>query len=60
MTKSHLQEVLFLVPEAKNKTKCLDPNSDIGDPIGQGLEVYRKCAGRLGKLIDKRLKEMKI
>ena len=60
MTKTHLREVLYLVPEAKNKTKCLDPQRDIGDPIGQDLEVYRRCAARLGKLIDKQLREAKI
>ena len=60
MTKTHLKEVLWMVPEAKNKTKCLDPENDIGDPIGQGLGVYRRCAARLGKLIDNQLKEVKI
>ncbi|NIA07611.1 MAG: threonylcarbamoyl-AMP synthase [Actinobacteria bacterium] len=60
MTKTHLREVLSLVPEAKNKTKCLDPNGNISDPIGQGQVVYRKCADRLSKLIDNHLKELKI
>ena len=60
MTKTHLREVLYLVPEAKNKTKCLDPDGNISDPIGQGQKVYRKCADRMSKLIDNQLKELKI
>jgi len=60
MTKTHLREVLYLVPEAKNKTKCLDPEGNISDPIGQGEKVYRKCADRMSKLIDNHLKELKI
>ena len=60
MSKQHLQEVLQLVPNAKNKTKYLDPQGDIGDPIGLDLRSYRKCAARLAKLVDKQLKELKI
>ena len=60
MTERHLQEVLRLVPAAKNKAKCLDQRGDIGDPIGLDLGGYRKCAARLGKLVDKQLKELKI
>ena len=60
MTRGHLREVLYLVPEAKNKTKCLDPSGNISDPIGQGPRVYRNVAARIGKLIDNILKEMKI
>ena len=60
MTKTHQREVLLLEPEAKNKTKCLDPDGDISDPIGQGQAVYRKCADRMSKFIDNHLKELKI
>ena len=60
MTRTHLREVLLLEPEAKNKTKCLDTDGNISDPIGQGQAVYRKCADRLGKFIDNHLKELKI
>ena len=60
MTRGHMREVLYLVPEAKNKTKCLDPSGNISDPIGQGPRVYRNVAARMGKLIDNILKELKI
>jgi len=60
MTRGHLQEVLRLAPEAKSKTKCLDRDADIGDPIGLDLQGYRRCAVRLAKLIDNLLKELKI
>ena len=60
MTRGHLQEVLRLVPEAKNKTKCLDPRGDISDPMGLDLQGYRQCAGRLAKSIEHLVKELKI
>ena len=60
MTKMHRQEVLSLVPEAKNKTKCLDSKTDISDPMGSSLDRYSQCAIRLEKLIEQKLKELRL
>ncbi len=60
MTQGHLQEVLRLVPEAKNKTKCLDRKGDIGDPMGQDLQGYQQCADLLSESIEYLVKELRI
>ena len=49
-----------MVPEAKNKTKCLDPKGDISDPIGLDLQAYRQCAGVMLKGIECLMKELRI
>lgn len=51
MTQGHRRAVIDMLPAAAGKTRCLDPDGDIEDPIGGGLEVYLKCAGRMQSLI---------
>ena len=36
----------------------LDPDADIEDPIGSGLEAYVKCAQRIHSLVQLRLSEI--
>ena len=60
MTRSHMEAILRLGPDAKNKTNCLDEAGDIGDPIGLDLQGYRECASRLAELIDCLMKVLKI
>jgi protein-tyrosine-phosphatase len=57
MTRGQRQAVLALVPEAAGKTACLDPESDVPDPIGQPLAAYLACAQRLQVLVRRRLAE---
>jgi protein-tyrosine-phosphatase len=57
MTRGQRQAVLALVPEAAGKTSCLDPESDVPDPIGQPLAAYLACAQRLKVLVRRRLAE---
>ena len=58
MTQAHRVAVINLLPSAAGKTHCLDPNGDIADPIGHGLETYLKCARRMHELIRLRLDEL--
>jgi protein-tyrosine phosphatase len=57
MGKSHRQAVLALVPGAADKVVGLDPAGDIEDPFGSDEALYRRLAGELRKLIERRLAE---
>jgi protein-tyrosine-phosphatase len=58
MTQAHRNAVVSLVPAVAAKTQCLDPNGDVEDPIGQGLEAYINCAQRIHSLIRLRFDEI--
>lgn len=72
MTENHKHNVLWLVPEAAERTftlkeyvlekdgQALDGtfNLDISDPFGQGLEVYQACAAELQEQIDKAVERL--
>jgi protein-tyrosine-phosphatase len=60
MTDAHLEEVMELYPWAARKTFRLDPEGDVADPIGSSDAVYRRVAGRLGTVIQERLKELSL
>jgi protein-tyrosine-phosphatase len=55
MTRGHLEQVNMLFPGHTGKTFTLadfaGSGSDIADPIGQPLVVYRQCARSLEELI---------
>ena len=44
MLREVAQANTLMIPSAAEKTQCLDPEGDIADPIGSGLESYLKCA----------------
>lgn len=58
MTQAHCRAVIEMFPSAAMKTKCLDPNGDIDDPIGAGLEKFLACAKRVQELVRIRFDEM--
>lgn len=58
MTQAHRDAVLMLSPLATAKTQCLDPNGDIPDPIGSGLESYVQCARYIHSLVRARFAEL--
>jgi protein-tyrosine-phosphatase len=58
MTGSHRQSVIEMFPSAANKTLCLDPEGDIDDPIGSGLEKFISCAERIRMSIRHRFAEL--
>lgn len=60
MTRAHREAVIDMIPSVAGKTHCLDPEADIEDPIGSGLEAYLKCASHIHRLIRWRLDEAQL
>jgi protein-tyrosine-phosphatase len=60
MTRAHREAVIDMIPSVAGKTHCLDPEADIEDPIGSGLEAYMKCASHIHRLIRWRLDEAQL
>ena len=58
MTRAQREAVVALYPGAAAKTQCLDPDGDIGDPIGAAFEVFLHCAERIRDLIRLRFDEL--
>jgi len=58
MTRQHVEAVRRCCPEIADKCMALDERSDIDDPIGGDIEVYRQCATQIEKALDKRLGEI--
>ncbi|MQA95204.1 MAG: hypothetical protein GEV11_11370 [Streptosporangiales bacterium] len=59
MTRAQRDAVLALVPDAAERTICLDPEYDVPDPAGQPFEAYLDCAVRLRSLVRDRLQEQR-
>jgi protein-tyrosine-phosphatase len=60
MTRAHRDAVIDMIPSVAGKTHCLDPEADIEDPIGNGLDAYLKCASHIHRLIRWRLDEAQL
>lgn len=60
MTEAHRTAVISLFPAAAEKTHRLDPDGDIEDPIGKGLDAYVNCAQRIHTLVRSRLDEISL
>jgi len=58
MTREQRAAVIEAFPVAAQKTHCLDPDGDIGDPSGKGAEAFLNCAMQLQNLIQQRFQEM--
>ncbi len=58
MTHSHRMRVLELCPGVADKCLLLDDSTEIEDPIGGSQEVYRRCAERIDKTLNKRMSEI--
>jgi protein-tyrosine-phosphatase len=58
MTSAHRKAVIDMIPSVAWKTFCLDSESDINDPIGQGLPAYVNCARRIQDLVRLRFDEL--
>lgn len=58
MTRSHRRAILALAPEWADRVFLLSPDdSDVQDPFGGTLAVYRRCAASIRGLVQQRLKE---
>lgn len=60
MTESHRRAVLDLVPAAADRTMLLDPRGAIEDPIGAGLDTYRRCADQIRSGLHRRLDQQQL
>jgi hypothetical protein len=58
MTGAHREAVIDRFPDAAMKTRCLDPDGDIDDPIGAAFEVFLRCAERIQELVRWRFDEL--
>jgi len=57
MTEAHRVGVVSLAPWAEQKVARLDPEGDVGDPIGSDKGVYRRTAAQIRERLAERLKE---
>jgi len=56
MTAGHRRAVIAEVPEAEAKTELLDPDgADVPDPLGAGIDVYRRCLLAIERALQRRL-----
>lgn len=60
MTRAHRDALLSIAPDAGDKVMLLDSAGDIPDPIGAGLEAYRKTAERIRLGILQRFAEKRL
>jgi len=53
MTRSHREAILSEWPEAASRTALLSHDgTDVADPIGGGVEFYRRCAKQIEAQLD--------
>jgi protein-tyrosine-phosphatase len=57
MTQRQRDMIVTIAPEVAERTFCLDPASDVPDPVGKPLDAYRNCAADLRRLVRARLAE---
>ncbi len=60
MGRTHVERVTALSPKAANKCMLMAENKDIPDPIGQGQQVFNRCADLIEKAVKKRISELVI
>ena len=58
MTQSQCEAAIEMFPTSLTKIKCLDPDGDIEDPIGAGLEKFVQCARRIQDSVRFRFDEL--
>jgi L-threonylcarbamoyladenylate synthase len=60
MTQQHVASVEEMLPAAVAKTRRLDPDADVEDPIGGDAELYEELAGRIEHLVDRYLEGIEL
>lgn len=63
MTKGHKYALLEMFPDLANKFYTLGEfasgqEADIPDPFARPIEVYTKCAGKIGEYLEKALQKI--
>lgn len=59
MTRSHQSALLEQFPEARDRVFLLQPDADIGDPIGYPQSIYNETALDIARWVEARFKEIK-
>jgi protein-tyrosine-phosphatase len=57
MTRRHRDQVLAMAPDVADRTFCIDPRGDVGDPHDQPLAAHRRLAAEFRELVRSRLAE---
>lgn len=57
MERVHREMVLTLCPEGTTRCMLVNTEGEIADPVGQPLEVFRRCADQLENAIKQRISE---
>lgn len=57
MERVHREMVLTLCPEGTTKCMLVSREGEIADPVGQPLDVFRRCADQLENAIRQRISE---
>lgn len=57
MTEAQRRAVLQMTPAAAEKIFVLDPQGDVDDPVGGGVESYERAAERIRRTLEQRLQE---
>jgi len=61
MTGAHRQAILRRWPDAAARTQTVQPDaSDVSDPIGGPISVYRECAEQIETALRARVEEMEL
>jgi protein-tyrosine-phosphatase len=60
MTGAHRKAVVEMLPSVAGKTYCLDMETDIDDPIGQGMAAYVACAHQIQRFVRLRFDEINL
>jgi protein-tyrosine-phosphatase len=58
MSESHREQIIEMCPVVSQKCLLLDAGSEIGDPIGAGVDVYDKCAKQIENALAERMDEI--
>ena len=59
LTSVHRQAILERWPAVAPRTHCLRPdNGDVDDPIGAGIDVYRRCAAQIESAVRQRIDQL--
>lgn len=59
LTSVHRHAILERWPAATGRTHCLRPDGgDVDDPIGAGIDIYRRCAAQIEQAVRQRVDEL--
>lgn len=60
LTASHRAAIMSVSSAAGDRVELLCESSDVSDPVGGEIELYRSCAARIEECVRRRLEELAI